>query len=32
MLGERLLRPSLVSIAKKKDKKDEEIKDKKEQK
>jgi len=32
MLGERLLRPSLVSIAKKKDKKDEENKDKKEQK
>ena len=32
MLGERLLRPALVSVAKKKDKKDEEIKDKKEQK
>ena len=32
MLGERLLRPSLVSIAKKKDKKNEENKDKKEQK
>jgi len=32
MLGERLLRPALVSVAKKKDKKDEENKDKKEQK
>ena len=29
MLGERLLRPALVSVAKKKDKKDEETKDKK---
>ena len=32
MLGERLLRPALVSVAKKKDKKDEENKDKKEEK
>ena len=32
MLGERLLRPALVSVAKKKDKKDGENKDKKEQK
>ena len=32
MLGERLLRPALVSVAKKKDKKDPENKDKKEQK
>ena len=32
MLGERLLRPALVSVAKKKDKKVEENKDKKEQK
>ena len=32
MLGERLLRPALVSVAKKKDKKDQENKDKKEQK
>ena len=32
MLGERLLRPALVSVAKKKDIKDEENKDKKEQK
>mgnify|MGYP001157187828 CR=1 FL=1 len=32
MLGERLLRPALVSVAKKKDKKDEENEDKKEQK
>ena len=32
MLGERLLRPALVSVAKKKVKKDEENKDKKEQK
>ena len=32
MLGERLLRPALVSVAKKKDKKVEETKDKKEQK
>ena len=32
MLGERLLRPALVGVAKKKDKKDEENKDKKEQK
>ena len=32
MLGERLLRPALVSVAKKKDKKDEENSDKKEQK
>ena len=32
MLGERLLRPTLVSVAKKKDKKDEENKDKKEPK
>ena len=32
MLGERLLRPALVSVAKKKDKKVQEIKDKKEQK
>jgi len=32
MLGERLLRPALVSVAKKKAKKDEENKDKKEQK
>ena len=32
MLGERLLRPALVSVAKKKDKKDEENKDKKEPK
>ena len=32
MLGERLLRPALVSVARKKDKKDEENKDKKEQK
>ena len=32
MLGERLLRPALVSVAKKKDKKSEENKDKKEQK
>jgi len=32
MLGERLLRPALVSVAKKKDKKDEENNDKKEQK
>ena len=32
MLGERLLRPALVSVAKKKDKKNEENKDKKEQK
>ena len=31
MLGERLLRPALVSVAKKKDKKDEENKDKKEE-
>ena len=32
MLGERLLRPALVSVAKKKDKKDEENRDKKERK
>ncbi len=32
MLGERLLRPALVSVAKKKDKKDEENKDKKQEK
>ncbi len=32
MLGERLLRPALVSVAKKKDKKDEENKDKNKQK
>ncbi len=32
MLGERLLRPALVSVAKKKSEKNEEIKDKKEQK
>ena len=32
MLGERLLRPALVNVAKKKDKKDEENKDKKEKK
>ena len=32
MLGERLLRPALVSVAKKKDEKDKENKDKKEQK
>ena len=32
MLGERLLRPALVCVAKKKDKKDEENKDKKEKK
>ena len=32
MLGERLLRPALVSVAKKKDTKDEENKEKKDQK